>query len=76
MSKKTIVKVRWGGGQQSMVKDHTFALFNFGTLPLETSLVVKFCENILFQLLITITVQICHFGPVKGPVRLEKGQIP
>ena len=22
------------GGQRSMVKDHTFALFNFGTLPL------------------------------------------
>ena len=34
LSKKTIVKVRGGGGQQSMVKDHTFALFNFGTVPL------------------------------------------
>ena len=33
LSKKTIVKVWGGGGQRSMVKDHTFALFNFGTLP-------------------------------------------
>ena len=33
MSQNTIVKVREGGGQGSMVKDHTFALFNFGTLP-------------------------------------------
>ena len=33
LNKKTIVKVRGGGGQQSMVKEHTFALFNFGTLP-------------------------------------------
>ena len=33
LSKNTIVKVRGGGGQQSMVKDHTFALFNFWTLP-------------------------------------------
>ena len=32
LSKNTIVKVR-GWGQQSMVKDHTFALYNFGTLP-------------------------------------------
>ena len=33
MSKKTIAKVRGGGGgQQSKVKDHTFALFNFWTL--------------------------------------------
>ena len=31
--KKIIVKVSGGGGQQSMVKDHTFTLFNFGTLP-------------------------------------------
>ena len=31
LSKKTIVKVR--GGPRSMVKDHTFALINFGTLP-------------------------------------------
>ena len=31
---KTIVKVRGGGGQRSMVKDHTFALLNFWTLPL------------------------------------------
>ena len=31
-SKKTTVTVR-GGGQRSMVKDHTFALFNFWTLP-------------------------------------------
>ena len=34
LSKKTIVKVRGGGSQRSMVKDHTFALFHFGTLPL------------------------------------------
>ena len=26
--------VRGGGGRQGMVKDHTFALFNIGTLPL------------------------------------------
>ena len=29
LSKKAIVKVRGGGGQRSMVKDHTFALFKF-----------------------------------------------
>ena len=35
LSKQTIVKVRGrGGGQRSMVKDHTFVLFNFGTIPL------------------------------------------
>ena len=33
LSKKTIVKVRKGGGRRGMVKDHTFALFNFWTLP-------------------------------------------
>ena len=34
LSKKTIVNVKGGrGGQQIMVKDHTFELFNFGTLP-------------------------------------------
>ena len=32
LSKITIVKVR-GGGRQGMVKDHTFTLFNFWTLP-------------------------------------------
>ena len=30
---KQLVKVRGGGGPRSMVKDDTFALFNFGTLP-------------------------------------------
>ena len=34
LSKKTIVEVRGGGGQRSMVKDHNFMIFNFGTLPL------------------------------------------
>ena len=34
LSKKTIVKVK-GKGQRSMIKDRTFALFNFGTLPSE-----------------------------------------
>ena len=36
-NKKTIGKVRaprGGGCRRGMVKDHTFALFNFGTLPL------------------------------------------
>ena len=36
LSKKTRIKVR-GEGQRSMVKDHNFALFNFGTLPLLVS---------------------------------------
>ena len=38
LSKKTIVKVRGGEGQWSMVKDHTFALFNLGTLPLDCAI--------------------------------------
>ena len=34
LNKKNIVKAKGGGGgQQGMVKEHTFALFNFGTLP-------------------------------------------
>ena len=40
-NKKTIVKVRRGGGQQGMVKDHTFALFNFGTFPLVDCIITK-----------------------------------
>ena len=31
----TIVEVKGGGvGPRRVVKDHTFAIFNFGTLPL------------------------------------------
>ena len=35
LNKKTLVKVK-AGGRRGMVKDHTFALLNFGTLPLNT----------------------------------------
>ena len=34
LTKNTILMVRGGGGQRSMVKDQTFALFDFETLPL------------------------------------------
>ena len=45
LSKKTIFKVRGGGGQRSMVKYHTFALLNFGTLPLGDLLIYVIFVN-------------------------------
>ena len=46
MSKKTIVKIRGAGDWRGITKDHTFALFNCCTLPLEKRNKISFMNGV------------------------------